>query len=174
MFSLKQILGQHGTSKPQETVPKSSGIKSQDAVLKLLAQQLSQQQRLNNAWQQAAPALAKHSQATAIESNTLIVVTESGLVANKVQLLATQLIPALNELLNTKCLPSQRCNLTAIRAKVQVKSFSKQGTKRITGLSKVASEELASFAKTTQNQALKEKLLKLSAHVRPLADSLKK
>ncbi len=161
MFSLKQILGQHSTSKSQETA-----IKSQDAVLKLLAQQLSQQQRLNNAWQQATPELAKYSLATAIEGNILIVVTESGLVANKIKLLATQLIPTLNELINTKCLPSQRCNLTAIRAKVQAKSLLKQGTKRITGLSKVASEELASFAQTTKNPKLAEAIKKLSRHQR--------
>lgn len=161
MFSLKQILGQHSTSKSQEVA-----FKSQDVVLKLLAQQLSQQQRLNNAWLQATPELGKYSQATAIDDNILIVVTESGLVANKIKLLAPQLIPSLNELINEKCLPSQRRNLTAIRVKVQVKSSLKQGTKRIAGLSKVASEELASFAQATKNPKLAEAIKKLSRHQR--------
>jgi Dna[CI] antecedent, DciA len=161
MFSLKQILGQHASLKPQNTT-----LKSQDAVLKSLAQQLNQQQRFNKAWQSAAPELQHYSQATSVEGSTLIVVAESGLVANKIKLLASQLIPTLNQLINVNCLPTQRHNLTAIRVKVQAKSLLKQGTKRITGLSKVASEELASFAQTTKNEKLAEAIKKLSSHRR--------
>lgn len=146
MFKLNQVFHQHDTLKP-------------------LLQQADQRQQWQRLWAQIAPEFGAYSQALALNDNILTVSASSGMVANRIRLLESELLRRFQEI-RQKSKQIKGLNLNAIKVKVQVKNSPPARQKRIQPLSSQALQSLQRCADHTSNTALQQALNSLVKHQR--------
>lgn len=144
MFKINQVFSQHSELKP-------------------LLVEAEARQQLQQLWARVVPEFALHTQVLAWSSNILTITAFSGVVANRIRLLESELLRRLHEN-NQKSKQIKGLNLSAIRVKVQVKNAPQVRQKRIPPLSAKALQSLQQYANVTENSALQASLHRLLTH----------
>lgn len=144
---------------------KIDSVFHQNTPLGTLAKQAQSQQRLQQFWVAACPALlSQYSSAASLKNGQLTIYAHSAMVASKIKLTSAQLLTQLQHLQQSDANFGE-CKVTAIIVKVQVKSQPEPTVKPMRKLSKNAANTLKEFASNLGESPLAQRLHSLANKV---------